>query len=69
MTSSHFPGTVIAKDSVLLLAWIVLALCVSIGVLGGIVWLQNGRLDDLEARMITFETVRIEYVAPAKDSG
>ncbi len=32
-------------------------------------WLQSGRIDGLEDRMTTFETVRIEAVAPAEDSG
>ena len=30
---------------------------------------NRARLDDLEARITTFETVRIEYIAPADDSG
>ncbi len=35
----------------------------------GLTWLLGGRIDDLEERMTTFETVRIEIVAPAEDSG
>lgn len=34
-----------------------------------LVWFHSGRLDDLEARVTTFETIRIEYVAPADNSG
>lgn len=33
------------------------------------IWHNEGRLDDLEIRITTFETVRIEYVAPTDDSG
>ena len=30
---------------------------------------NRGRIDDLEQRVTMFETVRIEYVAPADNSG
>ena len=34
-----------------------------------VVLVLESRVDDLEEQMTTFETVRIEVVAPAEDSG
>ena len=43
---------------------------VGLAVLLTIVWVvQDARIGDLEERVTTFETVRIEIVAPAEDSG
>ena len=51
-------------------AWAsIVGLTIAVIFLVVLAWLQAGRLDDLEARVTTFETIRIEYVAPAGDSG
>ena len=49
---------------------VLFVMVLGLAVLLTIVWVvQDARIDDLEERVTTFESVRIEVVAPVDDSG